>query len=267
MSIETPEETSPSREIILRGTGFFGYIKKLDDKRYHQYLSSMINFSEEVRINNVSDLTSIISFFEYGPMLTIYELEDFCKKIMDKQKMLKPFHKQLFFFLWTIISNTPKKAIDTSILVFKFPYCFMLKFGAEEDIKHCIHFDNNMYYNLQEKHGTMYQPAYYETALEGWKELVHERKQEYNEVIKYKHATSLADIEDNTANVMEEAEKATDKIESNIARQKAAAQRMRGRQEKIRNLIAERDEEFQKMREMPSSVGAQKEEKKPLNTY
>jgi len=210
MSTEEVPAEEKNRQVVLRGSSFFGKIKQVDTKRY-EYLASMISFSDELTISNVSELIKEISFYEYGPMLTIWELDDFIKKIVQKQPLLAKFRKELFYFLYNIVIE--KKSVDTSILVFKYPYCFMLKFGCLEDIKHIIHFDNNSYYNIESKSSIQYEESFYNEAFSIWSVLIKERRNNVKSILGFTGQKVREETVKNTASLIAE----TSALESSIS--------------------------------------------------
>jgi len=215
-------------------------MKKLESNRY-QSLSSMITFDEEVTISNVSDLTKEISFYEYGPLLTIYELEDFCKKIIQKQSALKEHYQELFFYLYCIICQTPKTAIDTSVLAFKYPFCFMLKFGNIEEIKYVMHFDNGVYYNLDKKASVQYQESYYLKARESWLTIMREREREFIQIQDFHFNKKISELVQNQNGLVNEISNFKDNIEKSLEETEKKLDQLSEQDEKIRGLMKRRD--------------------------
>eukprot|EP01118_Nematostelium_gracile_P000518 TRINITY_DN10586_c0_g1_i1.p1 TRINITY_DN10586_c0_g1~~TRINITY_DN10586_c0_g1_i1.p1 ORF type:complete len:289 (+),score=68.68 TRINITY_DN10586_c0_g1_i1:59-868(+) len=250
-----------SGELVLRGGGWFGGLKKLDTKKY-EYMASMINFDEAVTISNVTDLTKEISFYEYGPLLTLFELKEFVAKVVQKQPMLKAQEKEMFFFLFNIITLDPiKRSIDNSIMVFKYPYCFMLKFGTSEEIKFVIHLDHKVYYNLEAKTSTRYEESYYYKALSIWADLAKEREREFIQIQEYKGTRIMEDIISNQTTLVNELSTLSSAIESNLTAQIEKMAQYTDQRNKITDLLEKRDSIMTKTFS-PSSGGAPSSESK-----
>jgi len=196
---------SDRQSFLQNPGGLFGLggLKKIDTKKY-QYLSSMINFEQEVTIKNVSELTKEVSFYEYGPLITIYELDDFVKKLLSRQKDMAKLEKEVFFYLYHILNSnteekdsdkpTPKRVLDTSILAFKYPFCFIIKFGCTDELKYVMHFDNGVYYNLEKKTSLKYEEAHYCVARSNWLKMMKERENEVNSILEFQAAEHIKDI-------------------------------------------------------------------------
>jgi len=251
-------------EIVLRNseTGLAGWwnggpVKKIDRKRY-EYLASMVNFDTGFNmsnISNVSELTSEITFFEYGPLLTLWELKEYCAKLLSKLKDLRSVDKELFFFLYTILMSSDKEQVDVSILAFKHPYCFLLKFGAIEEIKWVIHFNNRMVYNLEKKTGTLYEETFYNAALNNYSRLHDLRRVEYDTIQKYQARKTMEELTGNTAGLMGEIDGLETKIKENLKVTAKTAEKMTASQDEFNNLLGEYTVSMQKLGEL-SKVNA-----------
>jgi len=202
----------------------------------------MINFDADLIITNVTDLTKEITFYEYGPLLSLWELDEFVSKLVEKQSVLKNFKNELFFFLYHIIVNSANRSIDQSILAFKFPYCFLLKFGSLEEIKYVLHFDNRMYYNLESKNGTKYEESYYLTARLHWGDLMKEREREFTNIQIYQYNKVRDAIVSNQNALTSETVAFMKNIDRNMLSQTEAQKEIAELDKKIKESAEKRDE-------------------------
>jgi len=136
----------------LKNTTWFGNPKDLD-KDSSEKLRSFLSIGTEIQLDVLNDVTKAICIYEYGPCLSLLELEKFMMKLTNKIPKLRPHNEELFYQLFNAIcfSNTTNYMIQNAcVLIFCPPMCILLKFGDMKAIKFVVHLDNNSLYILGE---------------------------------------------------------------------------------------------------------------------
>ena len=155
--------------MFIKNQSFFGGVKKVNDEALSQ-LSSFMSIGNEIELNIVNDLTKAVCIYEYGPALSIVELEHFLNQFKQKIYEFRQDCDEIFCQLFLCICNendTEYIIRNTCVLIFKSPRCILLKFGEIKHIKYVIQIDNHTLYELGIKPTTTpYHPESY-PAIKG----------------------------------------------------------------------------------------------------
>jgi len=136
--------------MTLVNTNWFGTPKNVNEMAL-QKISSFLTIGSEVEISSVNEVTKALCVYEYGPALSLLELEHFMGQLIKKISSLRNDNDELFCQFFNCISNCcdDKYVVrNTCVMIFKAPKCILVKFGDIETIKYVIHLDNNCLYNL-----------------------------------------------------------------------------------------------------------------------
>ncbi len=134
----------------LTNTSWFGNPKDTNQETLKK-LSSFLTLNSEVELSVIDDYTNALSVYEYGPALSLLELEVFMESLCQKVSKFRTFREELFYQMFNAIcfcdeSNFVIK--NCCILVLLPPTCVCLKFGPVEQAKFVIHLANHSLYIL-----------------------------------------------------------------------------------------------------------------------
>jgi len=127
-----------------------GSPKNVNEQALSQ-ISSFLTLGNEVELSVVNDLTKAMCVYEYGPALSLLELEHFMNQLTNKVSMLRNHNEELFCQFFNCICDAQAQNFvirNTCVMIFKPPKCILVKFGQIETIKYVIHLDNNCLYKL-----------------------------------------------------------------------------------------------------------------------
>jgi len=116
-------------------------------------ITSYINVGEQLDVQLFIKTFSNLVLFEYGPVLTLHEIDKFCETLIKQITCLKPNRKEIFSQLLNMFSNSGRDDYvlkSTCILVRKTPYCIMIKFGSIDKITFILDLDISSLYVLGE---------------------------------------------------------------------------------------------------------------------
>jgi len=224
--------TSDTR-LVVKNRGFFGGLKQANEKSIEQ-ISGLIMAGEELQITLLNDVTNSICFYDHGPAISLFEMETFVRTLCKSVKELAKDEQEIFSHMLCAISE--KKADgytirDTSVMIFKPPFCVIVKFGSSESCKYLMHLQNHVLYYmgaLDKPHRPVpYQSGSYESYRKIFEQLKGDMvKAEEDRIMKnfagfkeslreeqYEHTKDVKESNENTFNYTKALEKLTDKID------------------------------------------------------
>eukprot|EP01123_Difflugia_compressa_P003700 TRINITY_DN1499_c0_g1_i3.p1 TRINITY_DN1499_c0_g1~~TRINITY_DN1499_c0_g1_i3.p1 ORF type:complete len:271 (-),score=47.05 TRINITY_DN1499_c0_g1_i3:74-886(-) len=139
-----------NQKLTIKGRGFWGGLKKVDEEKMEQ-LSNHIMTGDELNITVLGQLTTEICIIDYGPALSLMELETFVKTVCKQIKELKPDYEELFAqFLMAInfMKEDGYLISNTCVMILKQPHCVIVRFGGTDSCKVLIHLGNHSLYQL-----------------------------------------------------------------------------------------------------------------------
>jgi len=166
-------EFKPEKRIIL-GKSFTKKIEdmiKVQTQNFNRLVELMNIDNEEIVVKDYTPMIKDLSFYDVGPMLSADELVSYVDTLCETIKMLENYKKQLLAFIFKLMTDNFEKEkrmiLTKCVLIFKYPYCFCLKFGMNSIIiNHVISLDNNNLINLDNKTKITYDDIYYEKAIQ-----------------------------------------------------------------------------------------------------
>jgi len=147
------------------------------DTNYNK-VSEMINFDNKLKITKIADLVNDLGFYDYGPILTMLDLDILCENIQNKISALREDDHTIFYHLFKILLSKENNLIEnSSIMILKKPYCLFIKFGIVENVDYVINLDNLMAIYLSDSRTSIFNETYYQPAREYYKKTIEEMKQ------------------------------------------------------------------------------------------
>lgn len=143
-----------SNEIVLSNTTLFGNPKRGNDKQIAM-LSSYFNVSdaEKLQVSVLCKTVEHICLVEYGPMLSVNELEKFVSVLTKSSPVLKRVEGEIFAHFVNLMTNLRSKdyILSSSAIIMRFnSYCFIIKFGSAEQIDYIIDLDVHTLYGIKD---------------------------------------------------------------------------------------------------------------------
>jgi len=134
----------------LSNTSWFGNPKDVNENALTQ-IKSFLTIGNEIELKVLTDLTNALCIYEYGPKLSLMELENFISRLCEKIPKFKLKKEELFYQMFNAICFSDDSGFilkDVCIMVFQPPVCVLLQFGEIKTIKFIIHLENNSLYSL-----------------------------------------------------------------------------------------------------------------------
>lgn len=138
--------------MALTGTNWLGNPKDVNEEALTK-LSSFFQLGKEIELSSIDEMTKALCFYEYGPALSLLELETFMNELTGKISKFRVHREELFYQMFNAIcfsDDTNFIVRNCLILVFDPPTCVVLKFGEMKTVKFVIHLKNHALYILGE---------------------------------------------------------------------------------------------------------------------
>jgi len=136
------------KKIVIKGTSFWGNAKEIENNQL-EMLSSYISSGEELEIQLMTKTISNLVIFEYGPVLTLHEINKFVDAFVYQLTIFKKDRKEIFSQMLNIFSNSKEDNYvikSTCLLIRKTPFCVLVKFGDIKNIKFIFDLDVSTLY-------------------------------------------------------------------------------------------------------------------------
>jgi len=209
-------------KVSIKNRGWFSRLQQVDDDSMSK-ISDLIILGDELEINILNDLTKKICYYDHGPAISLFELENFSRNLVGSIKELKPDHDEIFSQMLCAISQMKEHnytICDTSLMILKSPYCVIVKFGSTSSCRFLIHLGNNVLYTMggsEKVRPVPYSPASYSSYKSMYDTLKKDMmRAEESRILEnftgfkeslthetYKHSQSIKDSTNNSAQYTE----------------------------------------------------------------
>jgi len=138
------------KRVVIKGTNFWGNPKEIESNQL-EMISSYISSGDELEIQLMVKTISNLVIFEYGPILTLHEINKFVDAFITQLSSFKKDRKEIFSQMLNVFSNSKDDNYvikSTCLLIRKTPYCVLVKFGDIKNVRFIFDLDVSTLYIL-----------------------------------------------------------------------------------------------------------------------